>query len=464
MADIGRARMSPDPMAGTPPLLSRRSLSLGLATSFLPGQAIAAPDGFRVLEARPGTLRLVPDPAQETGVLGYDGQVPGPLLRFKKGEEVRIRLVNRLAQPTAIHWQGVRIANAMDGAAGLTQPAVPPGGSFDYAFTPPDSGTFLYRASMANLAGEQQGRGLHGVLIVEEAEPPKIDREIIALIEDWRLDAAGLIVPGFGAMADASHGGRIGGLVTLNGRAIPETVALAPGERVRLRIVNACIARVALVSFEGVLPLVAAIDGQPCDVFEPVRRTIPIGPGARFDVMFDTGTGAGQVIMRGDHEPDRVLVNLQPEGEARKPLPPIASLALNPLLPPVIKLQDSRKLDLVIEAKAKPDAAHVWTINGMAASGVLGKPLFSVKTGTPVTLGLVNRSGFAHAIHVHGHHMRLLHDLDDGWEPYWRDSVLIDAGRTHHVAFLADNPGKWLIECLVLEHGGAGLAGWFEVA
>ena len=458
-----RARMSFEPMASAPLLLSRRSLVLGLAAGCLPGQASAAPDGFRLLEARPGTLRLVTDPAQETAVLGYDGQVPGPLLRFRKGEEVRIRLVNRLAQPTAIHWQGVRIANAMDGAAGLTQPAVPPEGSFDYMFTPPDSGTFLYRASVASLAGEQQGRGLHGLLIVEEAAPPTIDREIVAILEDWRLDAVGQIAPGFGAMADASHGGRIGGLVTLNGRAIPETVALAPGARVRLRLVNACIARIALVSFEGFLPLVAAIDGQPCDVFEPVRRTIPIGPGARFDVMFDTGTGAGQVILRGDPEPDRVLVRILPEGDARKPLPPIASLAHNPLLPPVIKLQDSRKLDLVIEARAKPDAAHVWTINGMVASGVSGKPLFSVKTGTPVTLGLVNRSGFAHAIHVHGHHMRLLHDLDDGWEPYWRDSVLIDAGRTHHVAFLADNPGKWLIECLVLEHGGAGLAGWFEV-
>ena len=421
------------------------------------------PDGFRVLEARSGTLRLLPEPAAETAVLGYGGEVPGPLLRFAKGETVKLRLLNRLTQPTAIHWQGVRLQNAMDGVVGLTQPEVPPGGSFDYVFTPPDSGTFLYRSCVPVHSAEQQGRGLHGVLIVDETLPPRIDREIIAILQDWRLDQHGQIAAGFGAIADASHAGRTGALVTLGGRSLPEIVTLSPGARVRLRLVNACVARLALVSFEGFRPMVAAIDGQPCDVFEPVRRTIPMGPGARFDVMFDTESGPGAVILRGDGDPDRILVSLRPEGPARAAWPALASMPSNPLLPPVIKLQDSKKLDLVIEAQAKPDAAHIWKINGISASGTTGKPLFSVRAGSAVTLGLVNRSAFTHAIHVHGHHMRLLHDLDDGWEPYWRDSVLIEAGRTHHVAFVADNPGKWLIECLVLEHAASGLAGWFEV-
>jgi FtsP/CotA-like multicopper oxidase with cupredoxin domain len=86
-----------------------------------------------------------------------------------------------------------------------------------------------------------------------------------------------------------------------------------------------------------------------------------------------------------------------------------------------------------------------------------------VKSGTPVTLGYVNRSAVNLAVHVHGHSMRLLHDLDDGWEPYWRNGVIVPAGKTKHVAFIANAPGKWAIHDDILEHEAAGLATWFAV-
>ena len=86
-----------------------------------------------------------------------------------------------------------------------------------------------------------------------------------------------------------------------------------------------------------------------------------------------------------------------------------------------------------------------------------------MKSGTPVTLGLINKTAVAQAIRVHGHHMRLLHPADDGWEPYWRDSILLVPGRTHHVAFLADNPGKWMLESAIYAHQAAGVRTWFEV-
>ncbi len=86
-----------------------------------------------------------------------------------------------------------------------------------------------------------------------------------------------------------------------------------------------------------------------------------------------------------------------------------------------------------------------------------------MKRGSPVTLAIVNRSAAVQQIHVHGHAMRLLHDLDDGWEPYWRDSVLIAPGRTKHVAFVADNPGKWVIESSIANQRATGLSTWFLV-
>ncbi len=66
-------------------------------------------------------------------------------------------------------------------------------------------------------------------------------------------------------------------------------------------------------------------------------------------------------------------------------------------------------------------------------------------------------------MHVHGHAMRLLHDLDDGWEPYWRSRVIVPEGRAKHTAFIADNPGKWAIECQTLELRPVCLVSWFEV-
>ncbi|VTZ26394.1 Multicopper oxidase type 3 [Methylocella tundrae] len=453
----------------------RRLLGSGLAISLFDcsarGEPAAGQDGSLILEAAPGSLRLLPEPAAPTPVLAFNGAVPGPLLRCKKGEELKIRLVNGLEQPTSLSWPGVRIVNGMDGVGGLTQKPVAPGESFDYRFTPPDSGLFGYRPAVLPFAGEQFGRGLYGALIVDEPDPPKADRDMLAVIADWRLDDKGAIIADFDAKEDAAGRGRVGSLVTLNSTAVPVAETMPPGSRVRLRLLSAVNARIMSIAFEGLKPLILAVDGQPADsAFEPVRQTIPVGPGARFDMMFDLPEEAAaqaRLILRGDNEPDRVLLSFRTEGEARKSLPAIGSLPVNPSLPAEIRLQNAKRAELVIEpakqASAEGTQPLYWTINGVAAAAFSAKPLFSVKRGSPVTLAIVNRSAFIQDIHVHGHSMRLLHDLDDGWEPYWRDSVLVPAGKTKHLAFIADNPGKWAIESAIAERQATGLSAWFLV-
>jgi FtsP/CotA-like multicopper oxidase with cupredoxin domain len=101
-------------------------------------------------------------------------------------------------------------------------------------------------------------------------------------------------------------------------------------------------------------------------------------------------------------------------------------------------------------------------VNG-AAGDAKGKPLFSVARGRPVVLALTNRTAWPQVLHVHGHAFRLLHPLDDGWEPYWLDTVQIPEGRTLRVSFRTENPGRWLISSGVIERFDAGLWGWFEV-
>jgi FtsP/CotA-like multicopper oxidase with cupredoxin domain len=108
--------------------------------------------------------------------------------------------------------------------------------------------------------------------------------------------------------------------------------------------------------------------------------------------------------------------------------------------------------------------ARIWTLAGSASSGHHGPALFSVKRGRTVMIAFENRSAFAHAMHLHGHHFRLLDRLDDGWKPYWLDTVTVNPRTTARIAFVADNPGKWMIHCHMLEHQETGMAAWFEVA
>ena len=125
--------------------ITRRSL---IASALLtPLEARARTGEPTVLDVRLGRLQLAPAPLPQTDLWTINGQVPGPVLRVKQGEEVFVRLLNNLRQPVALHWQGVRIANAMDGAAGLTQPPVEPGRHMDIRFAAPDPGTYWYRPS-----------------------------------------------------------------------------------------------------------------------------------------------------------------------------------------------------------------------------------------------------------------------------------------------------------------------------
>src|SRR3954464_10167764 len=160
--------------------VSRRSLvaaggAVAAATLFpcTPRAQQPPSDGFRPLRALPGLVPLRGPEHGMTPIWGYSGVVPGPTLRIKREEELKVRLFNELPGETMIHWHGVRLPNAFDGTA-LTQKPVLPGASFDYRFRPPDAGTYWYRVAPRT----RQDRGLHGPLIVYETKPPDVDRDV----------------------------------------------------------------------------------------------------------------------------------------------------------------------------------------------------------------------------------------------------------------------------------------------
>ena len=450
--------------------VDRRKVLAGLAVSLVPLDRALALDQPITLVAGDGKLRL--QGKTDTAVWAYNGQVPGPLLRVKKGDAVTVELVNKLTQPTSLCWHGVRIANAMDGVAGLTQTPVMPGETFAYHFVPPDSGTYWYHPHVWPHSAEQIGRGLYGVLIVDEPDPPPVDDDLLVVLDDWTLDDHGQIQGSFLDATEARGGGRIGSLLTVNAKAVPDSRTVRPGARVRVRLLNACSARIAVVGFVGLHPTIIAIDGQPSESFEPAGDMVPIGPGARFDLLVDVPTAAS-LVLRGDGASDQPLLTFAIAGARIPARGPVAKQRDNPLLPTRIALEKSLKRTLVIANRdiagaPKPatesrPAPMFWTLDGTASDGFSGKPLFAVREGSPVTLAFVNKTAEAQQMHVHGHVFRLLHDLDDGWDPYWRESVLLAPGKTKHVAFVADNPGRWAIESLTLDRQVTGLAGYFLV-
>lgn len=475
--------------------ISRRRLLAGAGASVtllaLPSLAQAAgdagpkpetsADGFRILRARPGAARLRGLGEAPTPIWGYDGMSPGPLLRVKQGQPLKVRLVNDLEQDTTIHWHGLRLPNAMDGVPFLTQKPVAAGQSFNYEFTPPDAGTFWYHTHFGS--SEQLARGLYGVLIVDEPEPPKVDRDAVMVVDDWRLAADGTIHPSFGSFHDAMMAGRLGQYITLNSLDSLD-LKVKTNERIRLRIVNTANSRIFQLRIDKHTARVMAVDGQPCPPEAAPDGVLRLGPGTRIDLFLDATLepGAKAPILVDDLRGGWLEVGalVYDKGSAVRPAP-LADpppLPANPLSAK-LDLANAFKLDVPLDGGGMammmgrsrapftgygvPPQERIWALAGAASTGHDGPPMFTVPRGRTVMLNYINRTAFPHAMHVHGHHFRAFDDSGEGFKPYWLDTVIVDVERTARTAFVADNPGKWILHCHMIEHMATGMAAWFQV-
>ncbi|MBI1383854.1 MAG: multicopper oxidase domain-containing protein [Rhizobiales bacterium] len=446
-----------------------------------PARAANAPADAFGLTAAPGKVPLVGGGHPETGVWCFSGTVPGPEIRVRQGERVEVAFHNGLDEPSTVHWHGIRLVNAMDGVPGLTQDPVAPAETFHYAFDVPDAGTFWYHPHYSS--SEQVGRGLYGALIVEEPEPPAVDREVVWVIDDWRLDRAAQIDARFDNRHDMTHAGRIGNTVTINGL-IPDRFAVRPGERLRLRLINVANARIFALGLAALSPRVIAIDGQPVAPHKPAGGRIVLGPAMRADVVLDIPLDArGPISIVDDFYPRNAygLVDVVIEGAPVRdePLDAPIALAPNPLAEP--DLERAERNDVIFAGGAMGGdvtgmvngqrmglremvTAHgvAWTINGVAAvahhDGHRMEPMATFERGQSVRMALVNESRWHHPIHLHGHHFRVL-SRNGREEPHrpWQDTVLVGPLETVEIAFVADNPGDWMFHCHVLEHQAAGM-------
>ena len=204
-----------------------------------------------------------------------------------------------------------------------------------------------------------------------------------------------------------------------------------------------------------------AIDGQPAEPFTARNGAVVLAPGGRVDVFIDaTGPpGSTSSILLHDGKEARPIGRLAVSSEPpvrSAPLPPAPPLPSNGL-PAQLDLKNALRIDLAL---GSPQAEWVTP----ASFATTAAPVLRAKAGLTVVLALTNRAEIATVFHLHGHHFRLLDKLDDGWKPFWLATVLVDAGQTARIAFLADNPGKWLIECTTIDQPLSAAAVWFEVA
>ena len=438
-----------------------------------PARAIAREGA--TLHAKPGTARLAPADYPETPIWGYDGRVPGPTLRVPQGARVARRFLNQIPQGSTVHWHGVRLENAMDGVPDLTQAVVEPGYGFLYDFTVPDAGTFWYHPH--ERAWEQMARGLYGALVVEEPDPPQVDRDEVLLIDDWRLAEDASIHESFGALGDWSHGGRTGNWITVNGEA-GWSRQVGRYERLRLRLANVANARIFSLALEGLDGWLVALDGQPLD---EARRAGPLvlAPGQRADLVVDAlgATGSEAVLYSREREGSFVLATFTVEGSARsRRLPAPAALASNPV-PALGSLAGARRATLHMEGGAMggmrearmggrmvpmrelAQAGKLWAFNGEVE--MPKEPLFAAERGETVLVRIVNDTAWPHAMHLHGHHFRAIGSNGDAGP--LRDTLLMDGEQTVEIGFVADNPGDWMLHCHTLEHSVAGMRTWFRI-
>jgi len=366
---------------------------------------------------------------------------PGPPLQVRRGEELRIRLFNDLPEPTAVHWHGVRLANAMDGAPPLTQSSIASGESFEYRIIAPDAGTYFYHPPYEIQDSGQMRRHLYGALIVAETEPVDVDRDQTLIFAAPR-----------GPDSTTNSPPRDDAPVKVNGAASFDIHA-RPNDRLRLRLINATDSRIFGLRIAGLRTFVMATDGEPAEPFVAREGHLLLGPGNRIDVFIDCALAPGDIapILIDGGDADVPIARIVCDAAAASRAAPRdepQALPPNPL-PERMNFAAAFRFDAAIGRPAPRQAGH-----GIA-------PLFTVKRNRTIVLGVSNPTPENRFIHLHGHHFRLLDIHDDGWKPFWLDTLPIAPGGNARIAFVADNLGKWLIDGLT---GETDALTWFEVA
>jgi FtsP/CotA-like multicopper oxidase with cupredoxin domain len=428
----------------------RRELIAGLGAAALgpalPSLANAEPLPALALRAKTDSRPLRP-PNVDGLLWSIRDSTTEDFGRIKRGDSLGFAFLNELSVPAELNWHG------LEGhpESLFTRPGLAAGDSQIFQIPFRQAGTLLCDL---RLLGDGQARPSRALaLVVGESEPVAVDRDQVFLIEDWRLRPDGTaIAPGIDPKDTVA-------VYTINGLSTLDIPARA-NERLRLRLVNGCQRSVIAVKIEGHEVRVMAIDGQPAEPFPARNGAVVLAPGTRVDAFIDaTGPpGSTSLILLHDGKEPRPIARLIASDEPpirAAPLPAAAPLPSNGL-PALLDLKNALRFDVALGG---PQAD--WATP--AAFAATAPPSFRAKVGRTVVLALANRTGIATVFHLHGHHFRLLDRLDDGWKPFWLDTLAVEPGQTQRIAFAAEHAGRWLIEAMATDWAAPRLVRWYGV-
>ena len=462
------------------------------------------------------TLRIDAGPVESmisgkpAGFFAYNGQHPGPLIDVVQGSEITVLFRNRLSQPTSVHWHGIRLANGNDGAPGLTQAAVPPGGEFTYRLRFPDAGIYWYHPHVRE--DIQQELGLYGNLLVnpnaESSEKRGYNREVLLLLDDILVNDSSLVPLGKDSPTHALMG-RFGNVFLVNGER-HYRLSVQRGEVVRFYLTNAAVARPLNLSFSGARMKLVGSDVGAYEREEWVESVV-MAPAERYivDVRFGR-TGKAALVNRVrplDHvygrffgETDTLgLVAVGPEPVGRDVRSSFDTLSRNASAPELERYRrlaperpqktllltlETRDLPFLTQRLMQLDSIYFapvewsgtmpmmnWASTGTQVRWILrdaetGRENMDIdwrfRRGEPVRIRIVNQRQSIHAmqhpIHLHGQRFLILSvNGVPSRNLVWKDTVLVPAGAAVDILLDPSNPGRWMTHCHIAEHLSAGM-------
>ncbi|MDP2312996.1 MAG: multicopper oxidase family protein [Pseudomonadota bacterium] len=402
--------------------------------------------GAFLTELRPAPATFTVDGVAVDGY-AYNGQVPGPTLRVALGDTVTTVLQNDLAAATTVHWHGMQVPEAMDGA-GWVDGGVLPGAAFTYTFTADAPGTFWYHPHLD--VGAQVDGGLYGVVVVEDPAAPAVDRDLVLVFDAWGEHDDG--APGLDAEADDHHAltnpartrWTVNGLVGARFEAVG-------GERIRVRTLNASNSSYLALAWPDMRHI-----GSDQGLFGAPEAPdyVVLAPGDRAEFEWDIGpdgfdvTTLPWVASAGAAVGDpRTLLTVEVPAPAPAPTPmawPSATTAVS---------ADPARTDLVYVFQG--GGAGDWLINGEAWPDVTRH---TAALDADTVIEVRNLSATNHPFHLHGQRFEVL-SVDDVAPPARRVEDTVDVGIRQRVRLLlhAENPGDWLLHCHLLGHEEGGM-------
>jgi len=437
-------------------------------------------------------------PKRIIGVTTYNGQFPGPLLRFKEGQQVTVDLFNDTDTPEQLHWHGQKVSTDVDGAAEEGTPFIPAHGMRRIRFTPNPSGLRFYHTH--NRAGGNLGSGQYSgqvgpVYIEPKSSPGNFDREIFLVLKEFEptfsrggdmdmnflapaakdktLQESGESAMKASLAKGMPHGFEVGyGSFTINGKMLghAEPVRVKSGERVLFHILNGSATEIRSLALPRHTFQVVALDGNPV----PTAAEVPVlwlGTAERISAIVEMNHPGVWILGDTDNDDRHHGMGIVVEYANYKGVPAWSA-------PPPFKWNYTRfgktgmsapAPDEVFEMTfAKDNAGHegfnLWTINGKPypmTEGVVPAS-FHLKEGKRYRLKMRNASDDIHPIHLHRHSFELANVAGSATSGILKDVVMVGGYQECHVDFTADNPGLTLFHCHQQLHMDFGFMSLFD--